>query len=48
MMEEMTDEIRAWYMEYKNQAGKFPDFPSEESGGSALLFRSSRLGPIIY
>lgn len=42
MMEDMADQIRNWYMQYKNQSGKFPDLPSEESGGSALLFRSSR------
>ncbi|KAL0271263.1 UNVERIFIED_CONTAM: hypothetical protein PYX00_008408 [Menopon gallinae] len=41
MMEDMADQIRNWYMQYKNQSGKFPDLPSEESGGSALLFRSS-------
>lgn len=41
MMEDMADGIRAWYMEFKNQSGKFPDFPSEEAGGSAQIFRTS-------
>lgn len=36
--EEIADAARAWYMEYKANTGKFPDFPSEESGGSAVLF----------
>jgi len=41
MMEEMADGIRAWYLESKNQSGKFPDLPSEEAGGSAQIFRTS-------
>ncbi|KAK6634163.1 hypothetical protein RUM44_004771 [Polyplax serrata] len=41
MIEEMTDEIRAWYMQFKNQTGKFPEIPSDDSGGTAFLFRSS-------
>ncbi|KAJ1529199.1 hypothetical protein ONE63_006003 [Megalurothrips usitatus] len=36
--EEIADAARAWYMDYKASTGKFPDFPSEESGGSAALF----------
>ncbi|KAF6203130.1 hypothetical protein GE061_003545 [Apolygus lucorum] len=38
MMEEMGDEVRAWFMGYKDQTGKFPDLPTEEAGGSALIF----------
>uniref|UniRef100_A0A0A9X5L9 IQ and AAA domain-containing protein 1 n=1 Tax=Lygus hesperus TaxID=30085 RepID=A0A0A9X5L9_LYGHE len=38
MMEEMGDEVRAWFMGYKDQTGKFPDMPTEEAGGSALIF----------
>ncbi|XP_024085747.1 IQ and AAA domain-containing protein 1 [Cimex lectularius] len=38
MIEEMGDEVRAWFMGYKEQTGKFPDLPSEEAGGSALIF----------
>lgn len=36
--EEIADAARCWYMDYKANTGKFPDFPSEESGGSAVLF----------
>ncbi|CAH0389071.1 unnamed protein product [Bemisia tabaci] len=38
MMEDIKDQVRSWYMSYKAQTGKFPDLPSEESGGSALIF----------
>ncbi|KAF4533179.1 hypothetical protein B566_EDAN001721 [Ephemera danica] len=38
LTKEITDEVRNWLMEYKNETGKFPDFPSEEMGGSALMF----------
>ncbi|RZF48213.1 hypothetical protein LSTR_LSTR006180 [Laodelphax striatellus] len=38
MTEDIRDEVRNWFMSYKNQTGKFPDFPSEEAGGSALIF----------
>ncbi|XP_075224915.1 dynein regulatory complex protein 11 [Lycorma delicatula] len=38
MSEDIRDEVRTWFMTYKAQTGKFPDFPSEESGGSALIF----------
>uniref|UniRef100_T1I2N0 ATPase_AAA_core domain-containing protein n=1 Tax=Rhodnius prolixus TaxID=13249 RepID=T1I2N0_RHOPR len=38
MMEEMADEVRAWFTGYREQTGKFPDLPSEEAGGSALIF----------
>jgi hypothetical protein len=30
--------MRAWVMAYKGQTGKFPELPSEEAGGSALIF----------
>lgn len=36
--EDIKDEVRTWVMAYKGQTGKFPDFPSEDSGGSALIF----------
>ncbi|EEB19297.1 conserved hypothetical protein [Pediculus humanus corporis] len=41
LIEDMIDEIRSWYMHVKNQTGKFPEIPSDDSGGSALIFRSS-------
>ncbi|XP_050535374.1 dynein regulatory complex protein 11 [Daktulosphaira vitifoliae] len=36
--EDIKDEVRAWYMGVKSQTGKFPDLPSEESGGSAVIY----------
>lgn len=36
-MEEIRDEVRNWYLMYKQQTGKFPTIPSEESGGSAAV-----------
>lgn len=38
MKEDIKDEVRAWYMGVKSQTGKFPDLPSEESGGSAVIY----------
>lgn len=37
LTEEISDEIRIWLKEYHQRAGKFPDFPSEEAGGSKHL-----------
>lgn len=37
MAEDIADEIRSWFQDYKNQTGKLPEFPSEESGGSRVL-----------
>lgn len=37
LTEEIADEIRTWLKEYHQRAGKFPDFPSEEAGGSRHL-----------
>nr|XP_014288223.1 IQ and AAA domain-containing protein 1 [Halyomorpha halys] len=39
MMEEMADQIRSWLMGFKQSTGKFPDLPSEEAGGSALVLK---------
>lgn len=38
MAEDIKDEMRSWIMAYKGQTGKFPELPSEEAGGSALIF----------
>uniref|UniRef100_A0A1B0CRU6 Putative aaa+-type atpase n=1 Tax=Lutzomyia longipalpis TaxID=7200 RepID=A0A1B0CRU6_LUTLO len=35
--EDIADEIRNWFKEYKGRTGKLPDFPSEEHGGSRHL-----------
>lgn len=37
-MEEIAEEMRHWFKEYYNHSGKFPEFPSEESGGSRIMF----------
>lgn len=37
LMEDMSDEIRNWFRDYYNRSGKFPEFPSEELGGSRHL-----------
>ena len=39
MMEEMADQIRTWFMGFKENTGKFPDLPTEEAGGSALVLK---------
>ncbi|KAJ9582282.1 hypothetical protein L9F63_003411, partial [Diploptera punctata] len=38
MKEDICDEVRGWITDYWHQTGKFPDMPSEESGGSNLFF----------
>ena len=35
--EEMSDEIRNWIKDFYNRTGKFPEFPSDEAGGSRHL-----------
>lgn len=37
LSEEIADEVRKWFKEYHEKTGKFPEFPSEESGGSRYL-----------
>ncbi|KAM4574468.1 dynein regulatory complex protein 11 isoform 2-T2 [Fundulus diaphanus] len=34
----MKSQIRQWFFECRNATGAFPDYPSEEDGGSALIF----------
>ena len=38
LTENMKDEIREWFNKEKEEQGKFPDYPSDEEGGSALIF----------
>ncbi|KAJ4427993.1 hypothetical protein ANN_24006 [Periplaneta americana] len=38
MKEDIGDEVRTWITDYWHETGKFPDMPSEESGGSTLFF----------
>lgn len=35
--EDMADEIRNWFRDFYNRTGKFPEFPTEEGGGSRHL-----------
>ncbi|XP_063286074.1 dynein regulatory complex protein 11 isoform X1 [Pelobates fuscus] len=34
----LQDQIRQWFIECRHVTGKFPDFPSEEDGGSRAIF----------
>ncbi|MEE6490852.1 hypothetical protein FKM82_016033 [Ascaphus truei] len=38
MKETLQDQIRQWFIECRHAAGKFPDFPDEEDGGSTVIF----------
>lgn len=46
LSEQIADEIRNWFREYQNRVGKFPEFPTEEHGGSRQLL--SRQGDFYY
>lgn len=46
LSEQIADEIRNWFKEYHSRVGKFPEFPTEENGGSRQLL--SRQGNRIY
>lgn len=45
LSEQIADEIRNWFKEYQKRSGKFPEFPTEENGGSRQLL--SRQGILI-
>lgn len=45
LSQEIADEIRNWFKEYHIRTGKFPEFPTEEHGGSRHLL--SRQGNIF-
>ncbi|XP_042301941.1 LOW QUALITY PROTEIN: dynein regulatory complex protein 11 [Sceloporus undulatus] len=36
--ESLQDQIRQWFIECRHTTGRFPDYPDEEQGGSAVLF----------
>lgn len=36
--ERISDELRSWFKDTHANCGKFPEFPSEEHGGSRLIF----------
>ncbi|CAH1783239.1 unnamed protein product [Owenia fusiformis] len=37
--ESMQDQIRQWFIECRDASGKFPEIPTEEEGGSAVIFK---------
>ncbi|GFT29890.1 dynein regulatory complex protein 11 [Nephila pilipes] len=38
MMEELEEKIRSFFYQYQELNGDFPDFPTEEEGGSTVMF----------
>ncbi|KAL5266277.1 hypothetical protein ACHWQZ_G003637 [Mnemiopsis leidyi] len=38
--ENMQDQIRQWFIETRDATGKFPDYPSDDEGGSAAIFKT--------
>lgn len=36
--EQIGDELRRWIREYYDRTGRFPEMPSEESGGSRAMY----------
>ena len=38
LTETMKDQIRNWFAKEKEEQGKFPEYPSDEEGGSNLIF----------
>ncbi|TPP62124.1 IQ and AAA domain-containing protein 1 [Fasciola gigantica] len=39
MREAMQDQIRQWFVECRDATGRFPDYPEEDEGGSAAIFK---------
>lgn len=40
MKERMISQIRQWFLECRDVTGKFPEYPDEDEGGSALIFKN--------
>lgn len=38
--ENMSDQIREWFIACREQTGKFPDYPSADDGGSKKIFEA--------
>lgn len=38
--EEMKEEIREWFLTNRDDQGKFPDYPSDDEGGSNAIFQA--------
>ncbi|GFR80966.1 IQ and AAA domain-containing protein 1 [Elysia marginata] len=39
LKEGMMDQIRQWFIECRDASGKFPEYPDEDDGGSAMIFK---------
>lgn len=39
MKETMMDQIRQWFIECRDTTGKFPEYPDDDDGGSAAIFK---------
>ncbi|CAH8626047.1 unnamed protein product [Dicrocoelium dendriticum] len=39
MRETIQDQIRQWFVECRDATGRFPDYPDEDKGGSAAIFK---------
>lgn len=46
IIQEIKDQVRKWYVSYKQRTGKFPEIPSDDSGGSAAII--GRYSPLMY
>ncbi|XP_044182545.1 dynein regulatory complex protein 11-like [Acropora millepora] len=44
MKENMQDQIRQWFIECRDKTGKFPDYPDDDEGGSAAIFKEKDPG----
>ena len=36
--EQFLEQIRRWYIDHREQNGKFPDLPPEDEGGSKMIY----------
>ncbi len=36
--ESFLEQIRSWYIDHREQSGKFPDLPAEDEGGSKMIY----------
>ena len=41
--DEMQSDIRKWFFAEREEQGKFPDYPSDDEGGSVAVFHPERL-----
>ncbi|KAL6052586.1 hypothetical protein STEG23_025336, partial [Scotinomys teguina] len=45
--ERLQDQIRQWFIEYRNLTGTFPEYPTVEEGGSAVIFSNKTPEQVI-